>query len=68
MAVKLERQLAAFLRRKRGEKTYAEFSKKLGVTASTLHRLEMCEQSVTLSRLELILRRLKCSVRDVFPD
>jgi len=48
--------------------TYAEFSKKVGLPPSTLHRLEMCEQSATLSRLEMILKRLKCSIREVFPE
>jgi DNA-binding Xre family transcriptional regulator len=66
--MKLEKQLAAFLRAKRGQMTYAEFSKKVGLPPSTLHRLEMCDQSITLSRLELILRRLKCSVKEIFPD
>jgi DNA-binding Xre family transcriptional regulator len=68
VAQKLERQLAAFLRKKRGTMPYAKFSKKVGLPASTLHRLEMCQQSITLSRLEQILRRLKCSIGEVFRD
>jgi transcriptional regulator with XRE-family HTH domain len=64
---KLERQLAAFLRKKRGDMTYAQFSRKLGLPPSTLHRLESCQQSVTLRRLQQIMNRLKCSIRDIFP-
>ena len=48
--------------------TYAQFSNKVGLPPSTLHRLEMCQQSITLSRLELILKRLKCRVREIFPE
>jgi DNA-binding Xre family transcriptional regulator len=68
VAGKLERQLALFLRQRRGEMPYAKFAKKIGLPQSTLHRLEMCRQSITLSRLELILTRLKCTVTDVFRD
>jgi DNA-binding Xre family transcriptional regulator len=65
---KLERQLAVFLRRKRGDLSYAKFSKKVGLPPSTLHRLEMCQQSITLSRLEQIMKRLRCSWSDIFRD
>ena len=68
MPGKLERQLAAFLRRKRGELSYAKFSKRVGLPPSTLHRLEMCEQSITLSRLGQIMKSLKCAVSDIFRD
>lgn len=68
MAESLEKQLADFLRRKRGGLSYAEFSRKMGLPSSTLHRLEMCEQSITLRRLQHIMKRLKCSLRDIFPS
>jgi DNA-binding Xre family transcriptional regulator len=67
VARKLERQLAVFLRKRRGDLPYAKFSKKVGLPPSTLHRLEMCQQSITLSRLEQIMKRLKCSLADIFP-
>jgi transcriptional regulator with XRE-family HTH domain len=67
MAASLERQLAAFLRRKRGGLSYAKFSQRLGLPPSTLHRLEMCEQSITLRRLQQIMKRLNCSLKDIFP-
>ena len=66
MAKALDKQFGVFLRKQRGEVTYAAFSRKIGVSASTLHRLERAEQSVTLGKLEEILARLKCTLDDVF--
>jgi len=62
----LEKQLAAFLRKKRGNMTFVQFSKKLGLPTSTLHRLEQCQQSITLGRLQQIMTRLKCGLSDIF--
>jgi transcriptional regulator with XRE-family HTH domain len=64
----LDKQLGDFLRRRRGGQTFAEFSRKLGLPASTLHRLEQYQQSITLGRLYQITRRLKCRLRDIFSD
>jgi len=63
----LEQQLATFLRRRRGEETYAVFARRLGLPPSTLFRLEQCQQSLTLGRLEQIMKRLGASLRDIFP-
>jgi transcriptional regulator with XRE-family HTH domain len=65
---KLETQLGKFLRARRGEMTYAQFSRKVGLPPSTLHRLEQGTQSITLRGLQQIMRRLKCAVRDIFPE
>lgn len=65
---KLETQLGRFLRTQRGEMTYAQFSKKLGLPPSTLHRLEQGAQSITLRGLQQIMRRLKCGLADIFPS
>jgi DNA-binding Xre family transcriptional regulator len=62
----LEKQLSAFLRRKRGDMTFAEFSRKIGLPPSTLHRLEQCQQSITLRSLQQIMDRLKCNLSDIF--
>jgi len=62
----LDRKLAKFLREKRGELTFQQFSDKMGLPGSTLHRLERFEQSVTLGKLEEICDRLKCSITDIF--
>ena len=37
-----------------------------GISASTLHRIEICEQNVTLDMLETITRRMKVSMSDIF--
>ena len=67
MGKRLEKQFGRFLRQRRGDASYAVFARQLGISASTLYRLETGEQSVTLGKLEDILKRLKASVRDVFP-
>jgi transcriptional regulator with XRE-family HTH domain len=63
---KLEAQLAAFLKKTRGSMSFAEFSKKTGLTPSTLFRLENGQQSITLGRLEQVMIRLKVSLWDIF--
>jgi len=65
---RLSDQLAAFLREKRGDLTYQQFSRKTGLSHSTLHRLEMGDQNITIKTLEQICDRLKCSIHDFFPD
>jgi len=62
----LDKQLAAFLKKQRGEMTFAQFSKKTGFSQSMLFRLENCEQSITLGRLQQIMDRLKVDWQDVF--
>jgi DNA-binding Xre family transcriptional regulator len=48
--------------------TYAQFARKMGLSDSTLHRMELGEQNVTLKTLEQICDRLKCSVSDLFDE
>lgn len=67
MGKSLEKQFGRFLRQKRGAASYAVFARQLGISASTLFRLETGEQSVTLGKLEDILKKLKAGIRDVFP-
>lgn len=68
MAQRLANQLGAFLRKKRGKLTYQQFSRKTGISDSTLHRLEMGTQNVTLKTLEQLCDRLKCRVSDLFGE
>jgi predicted transcriptional regulator len=67
VAKSFDQQFARFLRRQRGDLTYSQFARKLGIAPSTLFRLEHATQSVTLGKLEEILKRLKLTIRDVFP-
>jgi len=62
----LDKQFRRFLRKHRGKMTFAQFSKRTGLMASTLFRLENAGQSITLKKLHQVLKRLKCSVQDVF--
>ncbi|MGO9587301.1 MAG: helix-turn-helix domain-containing protein [Limisphaerales bacterium] len=46
--------------------TLPAYARKLGISSSSLHRMELGEQNVTLKTLELLLKRLKCKASDVF--
>jgi transcriptional regulator with XRE-family HTH domain len=63
----LDKQFASFLRQRRGTTPYAQFAKKLGMTQSSLFRLENGQQSLTLKKLQQILDRLSANITDVFP-
>jgi transcriptional regulator with XRE-family HTH domain len=65
MRQNLDNALAVFLRKQRGETPYAAFAKKLGITASSLFRLENGEQSATLKTLQQICDRLKVSASEI---
>ena len=66
MAASMQRKLALFLHKKRGSLSYPAFARKLGISSSSLHRMEMGEQNVTLKTLEYLLKRLKCRAGDIF--
>jgi transcriptional regulator with XRE-family HTH domain len=68
VASALDKQFAEFLRKERGDATYAKFARKLGVSPGMLHRLMHEQQSATLRALSQILKRLKRRPRDVFFD
>ena len=68
MARKLQKQLGSFLRKRRGELTLMQFSKKLGISDATLHRLEQGEQNVTITTLERLSERLKCKVGEMLGE
>jgi transcriptional regulator with XRE-family HTH domain len=64
----LDKKLAEFLKKQRGELSYAEFARKTGITASSLFRLENGQQSITLTRLHGLLKKLKVTMDEVFPS
>ena len=47
--------------------TLKQFARKLGISDSTLQRLEVGEQNITLKSLQQIVNRMKCEVADIFP-
>ena len=63
----LRQQLAREIRRRRGETPHRDFARQLGVSKSSLHRIEMGEQNVGLDLLEQLCRRLHCTLGDLFP-
>jgi transcriptional regulator with XRE-family HTH domain len=64
----LDKQLAKYLRKARGNLSYAEFAKRVGVSHQTLFRIEHGEHHLTLDKLETVLARLKIRLRDIFPN
>lgn len=64
----LDRQLAKYLRKKRGDLSYVQFSKRIGLSHTTVHRIERGEHHLTLSKLETILVKLKIKLSDIFPE
>jgi transcriptional regulator with XRE-family HTH domain len=68
MAASLQKQLGRFLRKKRGHMTLPAFARKLGISSSSLHRMEQGEQNVTLRTLEHLTKRFRCKVSDLFAD
>ncbi len=61
-------KLGRFLRTKRGDLSYPAFGRKLGLSSSSLHRMELGEQNVTLKTLEHLMKRLNCSLEDLFGE
>jgi transcriptional regulator with XRE-family HTH domain len=64
----MDRQLALFLRKTRGELSYAQFAKKTGISHMTLFRIEKGEHHLTIDKLETVMHKLKVRLRDIFPD
>jgi len=60
-------RLAYYLRTLRGEEGQIAFANRIGVSQSTLQRLEMAEQNVGLDALETMCVRLHCEIGDLFP-
>ena len=68
MRTSLDVQLAKFLRKARGEMSYAQFSKKIGISHMTLYRIEKGEHHLTLNKLETVMGKLKIRLSDIFPE
>lgn len=64
----MDHQLALFLRKTRGELSYAQFAKKTGISHMTLFRIEKGEHHLTIDKLETVMLKLKVRLRDIFPD
>ena len=47
--------------------SYARFGKRVGISHTTLHRIERGEHHLTLNKLETVLMKLKIRLSDIFP-
>jgi DNA-binding Xre family transcriptional regulator len=63
----LATRLGKRLQELRGEEPQLKFSRKLGISNSSLNRMEQGEQNVSLKTLDVLCKRLKCDVADLFP-
>ena len=65
---KAEKALAKKIKTLRGEKSQVQYAKIIGLSQSTLNRIENCEQSVTLYLLERIAGKLKVDIKKLIDD
>ena len=54
----LDRKVAGFIKKKRGKLSYKKFAAKTGMSDTALFRYEHLEQSITLSKLDALAKRL----------
>jgi DNA-binding Xre family transcriptional regulator len=64
---KLAKRLSRKLLELRGETPQYLFARRLGISKSSLNRMEVGDQNVSLRTLEILCARLKCDVGDLFP-
>ena len=58
--------LARNIRALRGDKTQDAFARKLGISQSTLARLESGVQNTTIKTLQQICKALRCDIGELF--
>ncbi len=64
----LRQRLAQELKRRRGEMSYRDFAQQLGISKTSLYRIEMGEQNVGVDMIEQLCWRLHCKVSDLLGD
>lgn len=62
------KRLAKKLKQQKKDMTEREFSRKLGIGQATLNRFLNCNQAASLDTLEMICKRLKIDIVDLFVD
>jgi len=63
----LAKRLGRRLRELRGEKSLESFAKTIGISKSSLSRIERGEQNVLIGTLDLICEHLGIDIADLFP-
>lgn len=66
--VHLRQRLAKFIKEKRGNSSQREFARKIGLSQSTIMRIENHEQNVTLITLEQLCKYYRVDIADLFPS
>ena len=61
------KRLAQHIRALRGDQVQVAFAQRLGISQSSLQRIENEDQNVALDTLETICIRLNCEIGDLFP-
>ena len=62
---KLMRRIAKRFKELRGDQSQLEFSKKIGISQSSLNRIENREQNISLYVMEQVASRLKIDIKDL---
>lgn len=62
----LANRLGRRLQELRGSEPQLRFAKKLGISKSSLNRMELGEQNVSLKTLDILCRKLKMDITDLF--
>lgn len=62
----ITQRLATNIRRRRADIPQRAFARKLGISQSTLARIENATQNTTLSTLEQLMKSLKCDIGGLF--
>jgi len=63
----LRQQAAYFVRKKRGSLTQVQFARRVGISDSTVCRLEAGKDNFSEETLSLICRAFNCTLQDIFP-
>lgn len=64
----LAEELAQFVRAQRGDLTLRQFSRKVGISDSSLQRIELGQQNVSLATIQQLVTRLGCNVGEMFGE
>lgn len=65
---KLRNQIGVKLRKIRGTRTQVDFAKIIGISKSSLNRMEIGEQNISIDTIEIICYKLKISASEFFAE
>ena len=68
IVMNLSSQLAKTIKKRRGEMSQRAFAKRIGVSSTTIRRMENEEQNVTIKTLQHLMKIFRCSIEDLFKE